>query len=28
MAARAGYHCRAQWVDSEWPFAQSLYVAV
>ena len=28
MAARAGYHCRAQWVDSEWPFAQSLFLAV
>ena len=28
MAARAGYHCRAQWVDSEWPFAQSLFLAL
>jgi dimethylhistidine N-methyltransferase len=26
LAARAGYRCRAQWVDSEWPFAQSLFL--
>ncbi len=24
MAERAGFHCEAQWVDEEWPFAQSL----
>ena len=28
LAARAGYHCRAQWVDAEWPFAQSLFLAL
>ena len=26
MAARTGYACEAQWVDGEWPFAQSLMV--
>jgi len=28
MAARTGYQCVAQWVDQEWPFAQSLFKAV
>jgi L-histidine Nalpha-methyltransferase len=28
MAARSGYHCDFQWLDSEWPFAESLLVAV
>jgi len=27
MAGRTGYHCVAQWVDVEWPFAQSLFLA-
>ncbi len=26
MAARAGFGCEAQWIDREWPFAQSLLV--
>lgn len=28
MAARTGYRCDTQWVDREWPFAQSLLIAV
>ncbi len=28
MAWRAGYRCQAQWVDQEWPFAQSLLTAI
>ena len=28
MAARAGFHCDAQWVDPEWPFAESLLIAM
>lgn len=28
MARRAGFECVAQWVDSEWPFAENLLVAV
>jgi L-histidine N-alpha-methyltransferase len=28
MAARHGFRCDAQWVDQEWPFAISLFVAV
>ena len=28
MGERAGYRCEVQWVDSEWPFAQSLLIAV
>lgn len=28
MAAKTGFHCTAQWVDQEWPFAQSLFEAV
>lgn len=27
MGERAGFRCDAQWVDSEWPFAQSLFLA-
>lgn len=27
MAERTGFLCRAQWVDQEWPFAQSLFLA-
>jgi L-histidine N-alpha-methyltransferase len=27
MAARAGFVCEAQWVDSEWPFAENLLIA-
>jgi L-histidine N-alpha-methyltransferase len=27
MARRAGFQCRAQWVDAEWPFAESLLIA-
>lgn len=27
IARRAGFLCRAQWVDDQWPFAQSLLVA-
>ncbi len=27
MAGRTGYRCVAQWVDQEWPYAQSLFVA-
>ena len=26
LAARTGYACEAQWIDREWPFAQSLLV--
>jgi dimethylhistidine N-methyltransferase len=28
MAQRTGFRCEAQWVDREWPFAQSLLIAV
>jgi L-histidine N-alpha-methyltransferase len=28
MGARTGFRCLGQWIDSEWPFAQSLFVAV
>ncbi|HKM89140.1 MAG TPA: L-histidine N(alpha)-methyltransferase [Candidatus Acidoferrales bacterium] len=28
MGERTGYCCEAQWVDAEWPFAQSLFSAV
>ena len=28
MAEGAGFECRRQWVDDEWPFAESLCVAV
>jgi len=27
LAARTGFSCEAQWIDREWPFAQSLLVA-
>jgi dimethylhistidine N-methyltransferase len=27
MGERAGYRCAAQWVDAEWPFAQTLFFA-
>jgi dimethylhistidine N-methyltransferase len=27
LAHRTGYSCQAQWVDHEWPFAHSLFVA-
>jgi L-histidine N-alpha-methyltransferase len=28
MGERAGYGCAGQWMDAEWPFAQSLFFAV
>jgi L-histidine N-alpha-methyltransferase len=28
MAERVGYRCDAQWVDSEWPFAENLLIAM
>jgi len=28
MAQSAGFCCEAQWVDEEWPFAESLLLAV
>jgi L-histidine N-alpha-methyltransferase len=28
MGERTGYRCEAQWVDDEWPLAQSLFFAV
>lgn len=27
MSARSGFLCQAQWVDAQWPFAQSLCIA-
>jgi dimethylhistidine N-methyltransferase len=27
IAERTGFYCEVQWVDHEWPFAQSLFVA-
>ena len=27
MASRTGFDCQAQWVDGEWPFAESLWIA-
>ncbi|MBZ5513582.1 MAG: L-histidine N(alpha)-methyltransferase [Acidobacteriia bacterium] len=27
IARRTGFHCTAQWVDKEWPFAESLLLA-
>ena len=27
MGERTGFRCAGQWVDSEWPFAQSLFFA-
>jgi L-histidine N-alpha-methyltransferase len=26
MAEQSGFHCEAQWVDREWPFAESLFI--
>ena len=26
MAEQTGFHCQAQWVDREWPFAESLFI--
>jgi uncharacterized SAM-dependent methyltransferase len=28
MARRTGFECIAQWVDTEWPFAENLFIAV
>jgi dimethylhistidine N-methyltransferase len=28
MAERTGFRCAGQWVDLEWPFAQSLFIAL
>jgi L-histidine Nalpha-methyltransferase len=28
MGERTGYRCAGQWIDEEWPFAQSLFFAV
>ncbi len=28
MAARTGFACEAQWIDGEWAFAESLWIAV
>jgi L-histidine Nalpha-methyltransferase len=27
MAADSGFRCQAQWIDQEWPFAESLWIA-
>jgi uncharacterized SAM-dependent methyltransferase len=27
MARRNGFRCDAQWIDTEWPFAESLLIA-
>ena len=27
IAEQAGFRCEAQWIDSEWPFAENLLVA-
>ena len=27
MAGRSGFRCQAQWIDEEWPFAQTLLIA-
>jgi len=27
MAGDSGFRCEAQWIDTEWPFAESLLVA-
>lgn len=27
MAKRNGFHCDSQWIDTEWPFAESLLIA-
>jgi L-histidine N-alpha-methyltransferase len=28
MALATGFHCQAQWIDDEWPFAENLFIAV
>ncbi len=28
LGERTGFRCNAQWVDADWPFAQSLFIAV
>jgi uncharacterized SAM-dependent methyltransferase len=28
LATRTGFHCEVQWIDDEWPFAQSVFRAV
>ena len=28
LARATGFRCEAQWIDAEWPFAQSLFRAV
>jgi uncharacterized SAM-dependent methyltransferase len=28
LASRTGFHCELQWIDDEWPFAQSVFRAV
>ena len=28
MAEQTGFQCTGQWLDSEWPFAQNLFVSV
>jgi len=28
MGSRAGFECPRQWIDQEWPFAESLFIAV
>ena len=27
MAQASGFRCEAQWVDTEWPFAENLWIA-
>jgi uncharacterized SAM-dependent methyltransferase len=27
MAQLSGFRCEAQWVDTEWPFAENLWIA-
>ena len=27
IGERAGFRCQSQWVDEEWPFAESLLIA-
>ncbi len=27
IAREAGFFCKAQWIDQEWPFAENLFVA-
>ncbi len=28
MAMATGFHCQAQWIDDEWPFAENLFIAM